>query len=527
MGIYYAMVCLGATMLAIILTPLVVRAAQAWNIMDEPGVRKIHASAIPRIGGAAIVLAMLGMILPLFFIDNHLGEIFRRAGAKVVVILAAGGVMFAVGLADDILDLRARVKLLSQILAAMAICSFGIRIENIEITDRFVLNFGWWSWPLTIFWIVGITNAVNLIDGLDGLAAGIAAVTCGVIAMFAFYTEQPVMAVMMMTLLGSLIGFLFFNFNPAKVFMGDCGTMFIGFILAASSVMCTAKTTTLVGLALPALALGIPIFDTLFSIIRRILERRSIFSPDRGHIHHKLLDMGLRHRHVVIVMYLITLATAGLGMFMMFTRNMGTIFVLVAAILILLGTFRMVGAVRIGQSISVIQRNLNIARQCREDKQVFERSVLRMREVSDFQGWWNVLGDTAERMEIVRMSMNVICRDGTTNTMIWQCSRRELTTQNVIRIVLPVHDRRSGPPLQMELAVHVNGSLETAGRRVAYFSRLIDEYCPATIPRNTSTRICDYIVSVQSVKNNSTEKQVASASMSHSDEPELETNRAS
>ncbi|NLE28719.1 MAG: undecaprenyl/decaprenyl-phosphate alpha-N-acetylglucosaminyl 1-phosphate transferase, partial [Phycisphaerae bacterium] len=253
MGIYYALVCLGATVLAVILTPLVVRAARAWNIMDTPGVRKIHASAIPRIGGVAIALAMLGVLVPFFFMDNALGEAFHKTGLRLVSLLGAGIAMFLVGLTDDILDLRARVKFMAQILAAMVICAYGVRIENIEITDRLVLNFGWWSWPITIFWVVGITNAVNLIDGLDGLAAGIAAVTCGVIAVFAFYTDQPVMAVMMMALLGSLIGFLFFNFNPAKIFMGDCGTMFIGFILAAASVMCTAKSTTLVGLALPAL----------------------------------------------------------------------------------------------------------------------------------------------------------------------------------------------------------------------------------------------------------------------------------
>jgi UDP-GlcNAc:undecaprenyl-phosphate GlcNAc-1-phosphate transferase len=484
MGIYYALVCLGATVLAVILTPLVVRAARAWNIMDTPGVRKIHASAIPRIGGVAIALAMLGVLVPFFFMDNALGEAFHKTGLRLVSLLGAGIAMFLVGLTDDILDLRARVKFMAQILAAMVICAYGVRIENIEITDRLVLNFGWWSWPITIFWVVGITNAVNLIDGLDGLAAGIAAVTCGVIAVFAFYTDQPVMAVMMMALLGSLIGFLFFNFNPAKIFMGDCGTMFIGFILAAASVMCTTKSTTLVGLALPALALGIPIFDTLFSIIRRIVERRSIFAPDRSHIHHKLLDMGLRHRHVVIVMYLVTLASAGLGMFMMFTRDTGTIFVLGAAFLVLLGTFRVVGAVQIGQSIAAIQRNMNIARQSRGDKQIFERSILRMREVTDFQSWWKVLCDTVEQMEFVWMVMKVVCRNGKPHTLVWRCSRRELAEQNMIRIVLPVHDRRAGPPLQMELAVHVNGSLETAGRRVAYFSRLIDEYCPATLSKN-------------------------------------------
>jgi len=298
----YALVYLGAAGLAVLCTPIVVHVARVLNIMDMPGVRKIHAAAIPRIGGAAIMFGMLSMIVLVLLLDNYFGAAFRKMELRVVVLLSAGLFMFFVGLIDDVWDLRVRYKLLAQIFAAVVVCAFGIRIDEIALTNQIVVSLGWLAWPLTVFWIVGVTNAVNLIDGLDGLAAGIAAVTCGVIAIFAIYTGQSVMAVMMLALLGSLTGFLFFNFNPARIFMGDCGTMFLGFILAASSILCATKASTIVGLALPTVAMGVPIFDTFFSIIRRVLDRRSIFSPDRSHIHHRLLDMGLRHRHVVILM---------------------------------------------------------------------------------------------------------------------------------------------------------------------------------------------------------------------------------
>jgi UDP-GlcNAc:undecaprenyl-phosphate GlcNAc-1-phosphate transferase len=483
MGIY-ALIYVGATMMALVATPVMVRIARILNIMDKPGVRKIHAAAIPRIGGAAIVLAMLGMTLPILFWDDFLDQTVRGFEPRVIALFGAGLFMFFLGLIDDIRDMRARVKLLGQIVAAVVVCAFGIRIESIELGERFVLDFGWWSWPLTVFWIIGITNAVNLIDGLDGLAAGIAAVACGVIAVFAIYTDQPVMAVIMVALLGSLTGFLFFNFNPAKIFMGDCGTMFLGFILATSSVLCAAKSSTLVGLALPALALGIPIFDTFFSIIRRVLERRSIFAPDRSHIHHRLLDMGLRHRHVVILMYLVTLMSAGLGMFMMFTRDTGTIIVLVCVLTLLISLFRLVGAVRITESIAILHRNLNLSRRHKEDQRVFDQSCLLMREARDIQAWWQVICETAEPMEFVWMILHVTNRNGSPKTLEWGCPSADLACQNTIRMVVPVRDRRKGPLLRMEFAVHVNGSLEIAGRRIAGFSRLIDEYSLAKVPKS-------------------------------------------
>jgi UDP-GlcNAc:undecaprenyl-phosphate GlcNAc-1-phosphate transferase len=453
--------------------------------MDRPGIRKIHATAIPRIGGLAILFAMLSLSIPLLAINNQIGWAFQNIQDQVVALLVGGVFMFLVGLIDDIWDLKARYKLLAQIIAAVGVCAVGIRIDDVSIDGWVTFHFYWMAWPITIFWIIGITNAVNLIDGLDGLAAGITAVTCGVITVFALYTGQMVMAILMLALLGSLTGFLFFNFNPAKVFLGDCGTMFLGFILAVSSVMCMTKSSTLVGLALPALALGIPIFDTFFSILRRFGERRSIFAPDRCHIHHRLLDKGLEHRHVVILMYLVTLLAAGLGMFMMFTQNTGTIIVFAGISGLIILAFRGVGAVHFRDSINAIQRNMAIARDVRQDRKIFDNAMLRIREAKSFDTWWQAVCVAAGELDFVHLSLHLNNRDGSARTLMWRSEYGELQPHESLNLVVPVRQRRIGDPLRMQAAVHVNGSLEAAGRRVAFFSRLIDENGLQQVPGPT------------------------------------------
>ncbi len=478
----YLLVYLGAMAMSLLLTPIVIRLAHALNILDSPGLRKVHAKAIPRIGGVAIVLSMLSLSIPILLLDNVIGEAFRKFQIQVTALLLGGVFMFLVGLADDVWDLRVRMKLFAQIVAAIGVCAAGIRIDDTGIEGLFTMRFGWFAWPITIFWIVGVTNAVNLIDGLDGLAAGIAAVTCGVTAIFAIYTSQPMMAVFMLSLLGSLLGFLVFNFNPAKVFMGDCGTMFLGFILAVSSVMCASKSSTLVGLALPALALGVPIFDTFFSILRRFEERRSIFAPDRCHIHHQLLDKGIRHRQVVIMMYMVTLLAAGLGLVMMITRDMGSLLVFGSVSFLLILMFRIVGAVHFKDSIAAIQRNMCIARQSKRDRRIFDWSVLRIREAQTFDGWWQSVCQTADDMGFIFVNMDVPRRDGSVNRLRYCCLDQDIQSHEMINLVIPVHHRRAGAPLRMEVAVYVDGSLETAGRRAAYFSRLIDEHSLKKLP---------------------------------------------
>ncbi|MCD6394084.1 MAG: undecaprenyl/decaprenyl-phosphate alpha-N-acetylglucosaminyl 1-phosphate transferase, partial [Planctomycetes bacterium] len=205
------------------------------RIVDKPGTRKVHSTAVPRIGGLAVMLAAGAVVLIVRHVNNEAGRVLLQMQPKLAAILIACVFICLVGLIDDIWTLRARFKLLGQIIAALGVCSFGIRIDMISLPGTFAMHLGWLSWPVTVFWIVGITNAVNLIDGLDGLAGGISAIACGILVVFAFYTEQVALAVLMLVMAGSLAGFLFFNFHPAGVFLGDCGSMFLGFFLATGA----------------------------------------------------------------------------------------------------------------------------------------------------------------------------------------------------------------------------------------------------------------------------------------------------
>jgi UDP-GlcNAc:undecaprenyl-phosphate GlcNAc-1-phosphate transferase len=479
----YEVVFLGSMLVAIVATVAVIRLARATRLVDQPGVRKIHASAIPRIGGAAIVFAVLALVLPVLALDNAIGQAFRESQTQIITILAGGLFMFAVGLIDDTIGLRARVKLLAQVLAAVAVCAAGIRIETVAIEGIVTLHFGWLSWPLTIVWIVGITNALNLIDGLDGLAAGISVITCGVIAAFALYVGHPVIAVLMLAVLGSLLGFLFLNFNPARVFMGDCGSLFLGFLISASSVRCAEKSATIVGLALPFAALGVPIFDTLFSILRRTLQRRGIMSPDRGHIHHRLLAMGLKQGQVALLIYVITLTSAGLGLFMLFIPGLGTLAILGLVILMLLIVFRAVGAVRLRETLALLRRNRSIHQQALAEKQAYEAVELQVREAATFEQWWSALCLAAERLEFLRLSLAGSDGEEPGRNREWRRPGATTGPGEIITMSLPVRRQRAQEPLRAQIDVFVNGSLESAGRRVTLFGRLLDEHSIAGLPR--------------------------------------------
>ncbi|MHC4295379.1 MAG: glycosyltransferase family 4 protein, partial [Planctomycetota bacterium] len=365
----YVTVYVGAAFLTIVLTPIVSRIARATNLLDAPGVRKVHKKPIPRIGGIVFVVSLLALVIPSLFLDNIIGEAFREVQMQLIALLGTGVFIYLVGLLDDIRSLRASLKLASLLAASMVICLTGSRIETITAGKWFTIELGWFAWPLTLGWITAVTVGINFIDGLDGLAAGIAAIVCGTIAVFAYHSGQIAMFVLLLGLLGSLTGFLLFNFNPAKIFMGDGGSMFIGFMIGAGSVVCQAKSATLVGIALPALALGVPILDTALTMIRRtVLDKRSIFAGERGHIHHRLLDRGLDHRTVVFVIYGMTLVAAGLGLLMLSMREGAQIAMLGGGMLFLFVAFALAGSTRVKETFTTIRNDITAAREKKEEK---------------------------------------------------------------------------------------------------------------------------------------------------------------
>ena len=278
-------------------TPLVRRFAVKINAVDVPkDNRRMHKTPIPRIGGIAIFAGFMSSMI-----------IFGEINSEMKWILLGGLVIAALGIIDDLYALPALVKLVGQVVAAIIPVLNDVVIQN--LTNPFAtdgnLSLGIWGAPITVLWIVAITNAVNFIDGLDGLACGVSAIAS--ISMFVtayFIPESPLTVTLAMAALaGSCLGFLPFNMNPAKIFMGDTGSMFIGYIFAACSVQGLFKMHAVISFAVPFVVLAIPLADMVFAVIRRVAKGKSPFSADRGHIHHKLIDMGLDQKQSVLILY--------------------------------------------------------------------------------------------------------------------------------------------------------------------------------------------------------------------------------
>jgi len=487
----YLCAYLGSALLALFTTPAVIWLAQRIKAVDRPGVRSVHERPIPRIGGVAIFISTVWLIIVLLYLDTTIGDAFKEIRPQLTTLLCSGTFIFLIGLGDDVKGLPARFKFLAELLAAGALAFVGVRISSVAISEQWTLHLGLLSWPVTLLWIVGITNAVNLSDGLDGLAAGISAMTCGVIAVFAVHGGHAVMAVLMLALLGSLTGFLFFNFNPARIFMGDCGSLFLGFTIASSAVLCSMKSSALVGLALPVLALGIPIFDTLFAMLRRFIERRSVCAPDRSHFHHRLLELGLSQRQVVMAVYVVTLIATGLGMFMLVTRNIHSLVVFFCILLLLLLVFRLVGAVRLREVIAGLQQKYAVGCQIKRETEIFEQVQLHFRQAKTFDEWWQAMCVAAEQLNFSRLYLPLDGSHSTIPALTWQRNGNEHADPvDKIEMKIPFPGLNHGQQLSVEFDVSADSSLESAGRRAVLLTRLLTERKVAELPRSETGILC-------------------------------------
>ena len=281
-------------------TPIVKLLAIKVGAMDVPkDNRRMHKVPIPRLGGLAIFIAFLLGVLVFADVDRQLQGILL--GAIMIVIL---------GVLDDILTLRALPKLLVQIAAAGVAVFHGCIIDTISNPNPFSaapwIVLGKWAIPVTILWIVAITNAVNFIDGLDGLACGVSAISAASLFVVSLLVSEQNVAVILAVLLGACLGFIPYNLNPAKIFMGDTGATFLGYILATLSISGLFKMYAIISFAVPFLILGVPIFDICFAILRRLAKGQNPMAADRGHVHHRLIDMGFSQKQAVAIAYLIT-----------------------------------------------------------------------------------------------------------------------------------------------------------------------------------------------------------------------------
>lgn len=323
------------------LTPAVRYLSVRWGAVDRPGGRHIHQYSIPRLGGIAVGLGFFAPFLALFLLDTEVARLFFSEPLRMIGLALGGLVVATLGALDDLRGIRAWQKLAVQGGAALIAFACGYRIDAMNFPGIGTVEMGVFAAPVTVLWIVAIINALNLIDGLDGLAAGVAFFACVANFVMAAVGHNLLVMLISASLGGAVLGFLVYNFNPASIFMGDSGSMLLGFVLATMSLLGSAiKSSTTIAILVPLVALGLPIMDTLFAMLRRILERRPIFSPDRGHIHHRLLELGITHRRAVLILYGISVfCTIGaIGLSLGRSLQVGSVLLLVAVALF--GMFR-------------------------------------------------------------------------------------------------------------------------------------------------------------------------------------------
>ncbi|MDR1156754.1 MAG: undecaprenyl/decaprenyl-phosphate alpha-N-acetylglucosaminyl 1-phosphate transferase [Oscillospiraceae bacterium] len=319
-------------------SPAVRRFAHIIGAIDVPrDGRRIHKTPVPRLGGLAIFAGTLAAILVFYEVSRPVRGILL--GSVIVVVL---------GVIDDVVRLKAWIKLIVQIVAALVPVFHGVVVEFLSnpifFSDASYIDLGALSWPLTVLWIVAITNSVNLIDGLDGLAVGVSAISSLTLLVIALLLAQPEVAVIMAALAGACVGFMPYNINPAKMFMGDTGATFLGYVLACVSILGLFKFYTIISFAVPFLILGLPIFDTVMAVVRRLSSGQSPIAPDRSHVHHRLIDMGFSQKQSVAILYTLS-AILGLAAVLLTTsgelKAMYFLLAVIVAVLVGARLFRM------------------------------------------------------------------------------------------------------------------------------------------------------------------------------------------
>ncbi len=300
--ISYAWAVLLPLAFSLALTPLVRRLAHEVGLVDMPNARRINKKPMPTGGGVAIFLSFLA------------ASFILRAPLQLPLILG-GGIVLAVGLLDDYMELKASHKFLGQFVGVMVFVMFGPKIEFVTHPLGGMVYLSYLSIPITVFWMMAVVNIMNFIDGLDGLSAGISLISCTALFTIAFDFGRADAALLAALLVGAIAGFLPYNFNPARIYLGDAGAMFLGFMLGAIAAEGALKGAATIGLSIPTLILAVPTMDTVCNIVRRVRQGVPIYQADRGHFHHRLLDLGWSQRRVVLFLYMASLLAAGIALY--------------------------------------------------------------------------------------------------------------------------------------------------------------------------------------------------------------------
>lgn len=312
--------------ITLVTTPFAKWVSIKFGAIDYPKDRGVHKKPMPRMGGVAIVLGFSVTVLMIFFFDKGMST-------KQFIGFFVGALMIAaLGVLDDMKNLPAKLKFCVQIVAALIVIFSGTQIHVVLWPVTAALQK--FSIPITLIWIVGVTNAVNLIDGLDGLAAGVSSIAALSLMVLCIMTGSNTAVVLTAALAGACLGFLPRNFNPAEIFMGDTGSTFLGFVLAVTSILGVFKGYALLAVSVSVLCLGLPVFDTIFAMLRRMAKHQPIMQPDRGHLHHRLIDRGFSQKQAVLILYAISFCLGCLAIFISFKDSRIIVVVLLTVILL-------------------------------------------------------------------------------------------------------------------------------------------------------------------------------------------------
>jgi UDP-GlcNAc:undecaprenyl-phosphate GlcNAc-1-phosphate transferase len=468
-----------AFVVSTVLTPQVRDFAIRRGLFDAHSARKVHARPIPRLGGVAIVIGALVPLSGLLIYRSGATHTFEASGIQVAGFFAGGLAIAALGLIDDLRGLRARHKFTVQFLVAAAMYFLGFQIHGVANPFGASFSLGYLALPFTMFWIVGVINAMNLIDGLDGLAGGVAFFAVLMNFVVSLSRGDILMGLLMAALAGAILGFLIFNFNPASIFMGDTGSMFLGFILATGSLVTSQKGAAAVSMLVPILALGLPIMDTLLAMIRRYTLGRPVFSADREHIHHRLLRLGYTHRRAVLSMYAICVVftLAALGITFANQRQAALILTAVAGVVFFI--VRRLGYVDFSQArAAMATRKKNLA---------LRATVIDIGEALQHaaqpEAIWACVRDISEPLNLASLSLQLggVATDPSHNRFE---AIRETGPGSPIEVVLPVEleGERHG-----ELRARWNDGRIEVGRDDELALELLVDHVKRALVRNAAT----------------------------------------
>lgn len=464
------------------LTAYMISVSHRNRLYDQPDPRKVHRQATPRLGGVGIIGAALVVGVPMFayLIDPSTDAGWVKLKHYSALTIGASFV-FVMGVLDDLWGVSSRLKLITLLAASCVFCASGAGLGEVVYDFQAAIEFPWLSWILTAAWITGMAVAFNFIDGLDGLSGGLALMAFGVLAYFQLDANHYAAAVPPLVMAGAIVGFLHFNRPPARTFMGDGGSLTIGYLIGAMTIAANAEPQlgTMRAMIVPSLAMSVALVDTALTMFRRRYEqRRSMFTAERGHIHHRLLDRGLRPGQAVLAIHAVSAVAVAIGICSLPLAGWSTLGGLALVIPLLWGLFHAAGSMRTTQMVSAIRSKRQMDRNSKRHRTACEALQLEFDSVKTFSEWWQTVCDAAEQLQFARVELPITkAMNGEPMTFRWVNSDEETEMETVGRSIdarLPIC-LHSEDATFADVRVPIRESLESASERLALFSRLMSE----------------------------------------------------